>query len=295
VPYFAPVIEAFKQIGRYSEAEIFAAVSTAMFAIETKTEDRSGLSPLESAVTGATPTSGTSDPAKGSSWDGSLTAGLTIDLGLNEEVKGFNPNRPNANFDPFVQAVLRQVGTALEIPFEVLIKHFTASYSAARSALLEAWKFYRSRRCWLADGFCQPVYAAFLEEAVALGRIQAPGFFDNPLLRSAYLGAQWHGDGPGSIDPLKEVNAVEKRLNIGLRTLDQEIAEDSGSDFDTVTAQRAQERAVLAKAGLLPVAQPAAPGGAPAAPAADPADPETDTDPDGNPDADDLAETLPES
>lgn len=269
VPYFAPVIEAFKQIDRYSEAEIFAAVATSMFAIETHIEDRGGPSPLESAVTGQTPTSGTADTPKGAAWDGTLTPGLAIDLGLNEKINGFAPNRPNPNFDPFVQAVLRQVGTALEIPFEVLIKHFTASYSAARSALLEAWKFYRSRRTWLADNFCQPVYAAWMEEAVALGRIQAPGFFDDPLLRRAYLGSQWHGDGPGSIDPLKEANAIEKRLQIGLRTLDQEIAEDSGSDFETVTTQRARERDALSEAGLLPAAPVAPPqSGMPATPPA---------------------------
>lgn len=280
VPYFAPVIEAFKQIGRYSEAEIFAAVATAMFAVETHTEDRDGMSPLESAVAGTTPAAGSADSPKGSNWDGTLSPGLTIDLGVNEEIKGFNPNRPNANFDPFVQAVLRQVGTALEIPFEVLIKHFTASYSAARSALLEAWKFYRSRRCWLADNFCQPIYAAWMEEAVALGRIDAPGFFEDPLLRAAYLGSQWHGDGPGSIDPLKEANAVEKRLQIGLRTLDQEIAEDSGSDFDTVTEQRSREREALSEAGLLPPS-PAS------AMASDPADPAK---PDPSAPTDDLPE-----
>lgn len=257
-PYFAPVIEAFKQIGRYSEAEIFAAVATAMFAIETKTEDRSGISPLESAVTGQTPGTGAADAPKGDGWDGSLTPGLTVDLGLNETLKGFNPNRPNANFDPFVQAVLRQVGVALEIPFELLIKHFTASYSAARAALLEMWRFVRVRRAWLADAFCSPVYAAWMEEAVALGRIQAPGFFDDPLLRAAYLGCSWHGDGPGSINPRDEATAAKTRLEINLTTLDEEIAEYSGKDARSVIAQKKVERQALEEADLLET--PAAPG-----------------------------------
>lgn len=260
-PYFAPVIEAFKSIDRYTEAEIFAAVASAMFAIVTKTEDRSGLGPLESAVTGVTPTSGTSDTAKGSDWDGTITPGLTIDLGKDESVEAFkSEGRPNPQFDPFVQAILRQVGVALELPFEVLIKHFTASYSAARSSLLEAWKFYRVRRAWLAGSFCQPVYEAWMEEAVALGRIDAPGFFDDPLLRRAYCGAVWHGDGPGSIDPMKEASAVEKRLSINLRTLEQEIAEDSGGDVGEVLEQRGRERAMAKQFGAEePAPAPAAP------------------------------------
>jgi len=272
-PYFAPVIQAFKQIDRYTEAEIFAAVASAMFAIVTKTEDRSGPSPLESAVTGQTPTS--TDTPKGSDWDGTLTPGLTIDLGKNESVETFkSEGRPNPQFDPFVQAVLRQVGVALELPFEVLIKHFTASYSAARSSLLEAWKFYRVRRSWLAASFCQPIYEAWLEEAVALGRVDAPGFFDDPMLRRAYCGAAWHGDGPGSIDPLKEASAVAKRLENNLRTLEQEIAEDSGLDYREVLEQRGRERAMEKEYGVVPpdssAAAGAAPGGDPAAP--DPAE-----------------------
>jgi capsid protein len=158
IPWFAAVIESFKQIDRYHEAEVTAAVLSAMVAIVTKTEDRDGMNPLASAVAGTTPTSGASDAAEGSSWDGTITPGLAVDLGINEEIGAFkSEGRPNPQFDPFVQAFLRQVGVALELPFEVLIKHFTASYSAARSALLEAWKFYRTRRSWLAESFCQPV------------------------------------------------------------------------------------------------------------------------------------------
>ena len=250
VPYFAAVIEPFKQLGRYSEAEIFAAVASAMFAIVTKTEDRGGLSPLESAVSGTTPT--TSDAPKGDGWDGTLTAGLAVDLGMNESISAFQPGRPNPQFDPFVQAILRQIGVSLELPFEVLIKHFTASYSAARSALLEAWKFYRCRRTWLADSFCQPVYAAWMEEAVALGRIDAPGFFDDPLVRAAYLGAEWQGDGPGSIDPLKEVLATGERIQVGLTTLQKETAAYDGSDWEANHAQQVIEHDKRAAAGLLP-------------------------------------------
>jgi capsid protein len=43
-----------------------------------------------------------------------------------------DPKRPNTALDGFVQAVFQQIGIALGLPFEILVKHFTASYSAAR-------------------------------------------------------------------------------------------------------------------------------------------------------------------
>lgn len=64
-----------------------------------------------------------------------------------------NPGRPNTAFDGFVVAICRQIGAALEIPYELLVKNFNASYSASRGALLEAWKMFRMYRTWLANDF----------------------------------------------------------------------------------------------------------------------------------------------
>ena len=80
-----------------------------------------------------------------------------------------------------IQARIEQMAAALEIPSEVLYKQFSTSYSAARGALNEFWRTTGMHRDWFADSFCQPVYEMFLAEAVALGRINAPGFFTDPL------------------------------------------------------------------------------------------------------------------
>ena len=81
-------------------------------------------------------------------------------------------------------ALAKYVGAALEIPVEVLTKNFVSSYSASRAALLEAWKAFRMRRSWIAADLCQPVYELFLSEAIARGRIHAPGFFLDPVAHS---------------------------------------------------------------------------------------------------------------
>ena len=73
---------------------------------------------------------------------------------------------------------------ALEIPADLLLKKFNASYSASRAALLEAWKAFKMRREWLADDFCRPLYEVWMSEAVARGRIYAPGFFTNPAIHA---------------------------------------------------------------------------------------------------------------
>lgn len=257
VPYLAPVIETIKQLDKYTEAEIMAAVIASMFTVFIKTEmGTSGLAPMvgDAQV----------DAAKsGSDEDMKLAAGAIIGLRQGESTEFADPSRPNSQFDAFVKSILQQVGVALEIPFEILIGHFSASYSASRAALLEAWRFFKGRRKWLADCLCQIVYENFLWEAVAIGRIAAPGFFSDPLLRKAYCGALWIGDAPSQIDPEKEVNAAEKRIDLGLSTLDEETTNLTGGDFETNYPRIKKERKMMKRIGMWPPPGKALAPGAP--------------------------------
>lgn len=179
-----------------------------------------------------------------------LGPGAILDLLPYESVEIADPKRPNAAFDQFVLAILRQIGVALEIPFELLVKHFTASYSAAQAALLEAWKFFRSRREWLASMYCQPVYEAVIAEAVAKGYLNAPGFFSDPMIRAAYLGTEWIGPPRGQIDQLKEGKAARERVDMGISTLAEETAALTGGDWERKHQQRAKEKRLRLEAGL---------------------------------------------
>jgi len=186
--------------------------------------------------------------------DYKLGYGAMIGLAPGEQIDQAKPERPNTAFDPFVQAILRQIGVALELPYEILIKHFTASYSAARAALLEAWKFFRARRHWVGVHFCQPVYEVWMWEAVALGRITAPGFLSDPLLRKAYCGAEWVGPARGMINELDETNAAQARIDLGISDRDREAAELVGVDWEQTHRQQLKEKRRRVADGLEPVA-----------------------------------------
>lgn len=259
VPMLAPVIEALKQLSRYSEAELMAAVVSGMFTVFVKSNTPD--SPLATAFNPAMQVD--KDPSAYEMGNGSIVA---LDEG--EEVQIADPSRPNPNFDPFVIAICRQIGAALEIPYELLVKNFTASYSASRASLLEAWKMFRMRREWLVGNFCQPIYEEWLTEAVLKGRVQAPGFFDDPAIRAAWCGADWYGDAQGQLDPLKEANAAKVRVDEGFSTREREAAELTGMKYDQVHAVRKREEAMRREDGLSATA--------PAQPVTEPEKEETD-------------------
>ena len=110
---------------------------------------------------------------------------------------------------------------------------------------------FRMRRDWISSSFCKPVYEAWLTEAILKGRIDAPGFFDDPLIRAAWCGSEWYGDAQGQLDPLKEVNAAKIRVEEGFSTREREAAELTGMKFENIVAIRKHEEAMMKDAGLI--------------------------------------------
>ena len=239
VPFLAPVIEALKQLGRYTEAELVAAVVNGMFAVFIEKGEMSG----DGAAIGEVIPE--HERVSSSPNDIEIGNGSIIDLEEGEKANAVSPGRPNPNFDPFFCAVVKQIGTALEIPFEVLIKHFGASYSASRGALLELWKTIKMYRSWLATDFCQQIFKEWLAEAVAKGRIKAPGFFADAAIRKAYSGAEWNGPAQLSLDPTKEVAAAKMRVDNAFSTRDKEAQELTGGDFYKIVQQRKREERLM--------------------------------------------------
>ncbi|WP_417627066.1 phage portal protein [Pararhodobacter aggregans] len=233
VPMLAPVIEGLKQRSRYTEAELMAAVVSAIFAIATKSEDGD----LSEALARLATSKGAATADKS---EITLTEpGLVYDLMPGEEVQNFAPNRPNPQFGSFIDAVAREVGAGTDLPFELLVKQFQASYSASRAAMEMAWQFFRADRELHVSQFCAPVYEDVITEAVARGLLKAPGLLTNPLRRQAWLGAAWMGPARPTIDPVKDATADEKYLDMGVTSLTRVAAERFGTDYRTVRRRRA--------------------------------------------------------
>ena len=135
------------------------------------------------------------------------------------------------------------------VPKEVLIKKFDSNYTAARAALLDFWKRVKVERAGFNASFNQPVYEQWLSEAVATGRLEAPGFFDDPAIRRAWCGCQWIGCSMGHVDPLKEVKAAGERIALHISTEEQEAGEYNGGDWNANMRQRKRELSMAAAMG----------------------------------------------
>lgn len=256
IPFLAPILEPLKQLGRWTENELAAAVTSSLFTLFVKMDAEAFQEVFEEDAQNEL-------VGQATGWKGGMENSKAVRLLPGEEIQSAQMNRPNPEFDPFWIAMVRQIGMALQIPYEVLVMHFQSSYSAARGALLMAWRFYRNRRDLLAKQMCQPVYELWLASEVAVGNIAAPGFFANDVVRAAWCKAVWTGDGPGSIDPEKEVRAARERVDLGISTLEAESVLHDGVAWEDKHRQRVREVAARKKDGVVS----AAPRSAAAAPA----------------------------
>ncbi len=241
VSYLAQVIEPLLQLRRYTESELTAAVVESFFTAFIRTETNPSENPFNEV--GSSLPDVSDDPNEYEMGPGQINI-----MQPGEDVTFADPKRPSSGFDAFVRSISEQIGAALEIPADLLLKAFDASYSASRAALLEAWKAFKMRREWFVTDFCVPIYEIWMAEAVARGRINAPGFFVDPALRTAYLGAEWIGPSQGQLDPVKEITAEILAVGEGFSTREQSTIRLNGGQWDANVDQLARENAKLSEA-----------------------------------------------
>jgi len=241
VSYLAQVIEPLLQLRRYTESELTAAVVESFFTAFIKTEANPGDNPFNEV--GSSLPEVSQDPNEYEMGPGQINI-----MKPGEDVQFADPKRPANGFAAFMRAICEQIGAALEIPADLLMKSFNSSYSASRAALLEAWKAFKMRREWFVADFCAPIYEIWMAEAVARGRLSAPGFFTDPALRAAYLGAEWIGPSQGQLDPVKEITAEILAVGEGFSTREQSTIRLNGGQWDANVDQLARENERLAAA-----------------------------------------------
>lgn len=240
-PILSSVLAQFKQIDRFANAEIMAAVLNAMLlgAIETPLEQET----IE-ALFQNNPESYLKSREEHSL---QMQEGSLLPLFPGDKLNIAESKRPTSEFGNFMRNVGRIIAVGLDLPYELLFKDFSQSnYSNTRAAMLEAWRSFNRRRDGLGVRWCDPVYGLWLEEAINAGDVDAPDFYAN---RAAYMRCRWIGPGRGQVDPVKETTAAEMRIENNISTLEDECAEQ-GRNWREVIDQRRTEREYMVANGF---------------------------------------------
>ena len=246
VPFITPVMETIMQLARYLQAESMAALLETCYSGYLTSEA------VDSPIAAAPTVGGVDGEEEEEEVERDLSAlapepgGGIFQLMPGESITFNDPKRPGTQFDPFTSCLAKYIGTALEIPADVLLKSYNSSYSASRAAMQDFWRMVEMTRDWFASDFCGQVYAEWLTEAVASGRISAPGFFNDPRRRMAWLGHEWTGSAMPHLDPVKEAQAMKLMTDNGWLTHKQATTKLNGGDWEKNIEEAQKEAEKLA-------------------------------------------------
>jgi len=170
-----------------------------------------------------------------------------------DSIETLTSERASTNFVAFQEYILRSIASSLGLSYEQLSNDWSGiNYSSARTLLNEIWRGLIAERHLFMVSFGTPIFAAWLEEAVARDLIEVPGGKHNFYrFRDALTQCDWIGPGRGIIDRKKEAEGSAIDREGGVSNLETDCAEQ-GRDWREVMWQQKRELEQRRAYGLIP-------------------------------------------
>jgi lambda family phage portal protein len=259
IPLLASSSDSLKQLTRLADAELMSALVSSFFTVFVK--DSSGFNAMmgpaltpEEAVTGG----GRYSPTEAEATTQYEEDGNDLEMGYgnitylddSKDVTVADPKKVDKDFAKFWEGVATQVSASANMPIEQALQKYETSYTAARAALNDVWKYRQAARTLMNRKFNQVIFEEFFRESVTKGRIDAPGYGTDYGISKAWTRSMWVGVGQGSLDPFREARASALRLSNKTTTREIEYMEQQGGRWDTAVRNLAREEALIEELGL---------------------------------------------
>jgi lambda family phage portal protein len=225
VTQFAPVILNLKMLQGGREAVLVAMRAAACNSVTFETQE--GYEP---------PVTTGEDPQNSGVIPTDLEPGAGYQLPPGIKANFNNPPFADSAFDPFELGQLRSISQALGVSYASLTGDVTqASYGSQRAALLPEQAAWRKQQRRMIAKFLDPIYRAWLREALISGSLVVDSF--DP---ARYESVVWHPRSFDWIDPLKDAEAEDTKVGMGVQTLTR-LANANGDDLHALIDERADE------------------------------------------------------
>ena len=210
VPWLAPVLTDAQMLDGYEEAELIGA--------RTAATSMGLLKPNENAALDANSPIDTQFSAE---------PGQFRELPYGYDVEQWTPQQPSASFSAFVESILRCIARGAGVTYMSLTGDLTnANYSSLRAGQAPERDAWRALHQWLIPRLHAPTYEAWLPYALLADQIAV-----DSRLASTYQTVTWKGRGWVSVDPLKDIQAWERKIRLGVGSRTKMLAEE-GEDFE---------------------------------------------------------------
>lgn len=154
-----------------------------------------------------------------------IAPGMMMEGLPGEEPRVIQSNRPSNQIMEYRRSQLRAVSSGTGAGYSTISKDYAGSYSSQRQELVEQNRHYMSMRGQFIGRWSQPIYERFVASAQLKGLLD--GFLKDADLLTLY-DAGYMGPPMPWVDPLKEMQAIEKELEMRINSRSQIIRERGG-------------------------------------------------------------------
>lgn len=172
-------------------------------------------------------------------------------LNQGEKLHQYDPAVKGAEYGEFVRACVRLIATARQISYELAFRDYSqVNFSSARASFIQDHKRFSNEQWHMVTYVLNPLFESWLDANVMAGNIKGLGVSAYFINKSDFCQPRWVAPAREWVDPLKDINAIQKEIDMGITTI-SEVAAARGKDFEEVIAARVKENQMLKDAGIL--------------------------------------------
>ena len=175
--------------------------------------------------------------------------GLVTMLPPGTDFKAFGAVYPQATAEPFTKGIKHDISNALGVSYHTLYGDLNdVNFSSGRLGNENEKDLFKSLHTWFSESFCEPLYLAWIQNALSVGALTNGASPSLPLSKIdkftsnfIFKGRTW-----GTYDPVNDVNYYKIRKALGTIS-GQQLADIFGNDYEQTIHELATERDLICK------------------------------------------------
>lgn len=169
-------------------------------------------------------------------------------LRVGEKINRLAGDSATADYKDFSESSIRLIATARRISFELAFRDYSrVNFASSRASLGQDNKRFDADQARLTRYVLNDIYYTWMKIEIMRGAIKVPiiKFLTDD---TPYTAKRWVFPARAFVDPLKEVNAIEKEIALNMTTQTDECAK-KGNDYRDIIARKVEEQQIRKELG----------------------------------------------
>lgn len=161
-------------------------------------------------------------------------------LGAGEDITQLSNIGEGASYRDFSESAIRGIAVGRNISYEIANRDYSkVNFSSAKSSILQDYKRFDEERIHFTDYVLNVIYKRWFKIEKLLGNIT--GTYEEP---------EWNYPKREFVEPIKDMQEIEKKLELNMTSLSDVVKETTGRDLEVVAKQISEDKKTLEKYGL---------------------------------------------